>query len=99
VTDRLLKAYEYQTDWVNRLILGDSLVVMNSLLQYEGLGGQVQMIYMDPPAGVRRWVAEGPACVARAPAIRRQRMGRGRPRPSLQSPAGSTLCKRSRNWK
>jgi adenine-specific DNA-methyltransferase len=38
---------------VNRLILGDSLVVMNSLLQYEGLGGQVQMIYIDPPYGVK----------------------------------------------
>lgn len=53
VTDRLLKAYHHQTDWVNRLILGDSLVVMNSLLQYEGLGGQVQVIYMDPPYGVK----------------------------------------------
>ncbi len=53
VTDRLLKAYEHHTGWVNRLILGDSLVVMNSLLQYEGLGSQVQMIYMDPPYGVR----------------------------------------------
>ncbi len=53
VADRLLKAYEHPTPWVNRLILGDSLVVMNSLLQYEGLGGQVQMIYMDPPDGVR----------------------------------------------
>jgi adenine-specific DNA-methyltransferase len=53
VTDRLLKAYEHQTGWVNRLILGDSLVVMNSLLEYEGLGGQVQMIYMDPPYGVK----------------------------------------------
>ena len=52
VTDRLLKAYEHQTGWVNRLVLGDSLVVMNSLLQYEGLGNQVQMIYMDPPYGV-----------------------------------------------
>ena len=53
VADRLLKAYEHPTPWLNRLILGDSLVVMNSLLQYEGLGGQVQMIYMDPPYGVR----------------------------------------------
>jgi adenine-specific DNA-methyltransferase len=35
------------------MILGDSLVVMNSLLQYEGLGGQVQMIYTDPPYGVK----------------------------------------------
>lgn len=53
VADRLLKAYEHEGPWVNRLILGDSLVVMNSLLQYEGLGGKVQMIYMDPPYGVR----------------------------------------------
>lgn len=53
VADRLLKAYEYPTPWVNRLILGDSLVVMNSLLQYEGLAGQAQMIYIDPPYGVR----------------------------------------------
>lgn len=35
------------------MILGDSLVVMNSLLAYEGLGGQVQMIYIDPPYGVK----------------------------------------------
>src|SRR5208283_5739058 len=33
--------------------LGDSLAVMNSLLHYEGLGGQVQMIYVDPPYGVK----------------------------------------------
>ena len=53
ITDQVLKAYEYPDQWVNRMILGDSLVVMNSLLHYEGLGGQVQMIYMDPPYGVR----------------------------------------------
>lgn len=53
VVDQVLKAYEYQDRWVNRMILGDSLVVMNSLLHYEGLGGQVQMIYMDPPYGVK----------------------------------------------
>jgi adenine-specific DNA-methyltransferase len=53
ITDQTLRAYEYPDQWVNRLILGDSLVVMNSLLHYEGLGGQVQMIYMDPPYGVR----------------------------------------------
>jgi adenine-specific DNA-methyltransferase len=34
------------------MILGDSLVVMNSLLRYEQMGGEVQMIYMDPPYGV-----------------------------------------------
>ena len=51
--DRLLKAYEHQDGWVNRLILGDSLVVMNSLIGYEGLGGQVQTIYVDPPYAVK----------------------------------------------
>ena len=53
IKDQVLRAYEYQDDWTNRMILGDSLVVMNSLLRYEGMGGQVQMIYMDPPYGVR----------------------------------------------
>src|SRR5437762_13664823 len=48
-----LEAYEHTGGWVNRLILGDSLVVMNSLLEYEGLGGQVKMIYIDPPYGVK----------------------------------------------
>jgi adenine-specific DNA-methyltransferase len=53
VADQVLRAYEYQDEWVNRMILGDSLVVMNSFLHYEGLGGQVQMVYMDPPYGVK----------------------------------------------
>ena len=53
IIDQILKAYEYKDKWVNRLVLGDSLVVMNSLVHYEGLGGQVQMIYMDPPYGVK----------------------------------------------
>ena len=53
IHDRLLKAYEHRNGWVNRLILGDSLVVMNSLLGFEGLGGQVQTIYMDPPYAVK----------------------------------------------
>jgi len=52
ITDQVMRAYEYPDKWVNRMILGDSLVVMNSLLQYESLGGHVQMIYMDPPYGV-----------------------------------------------
>ena len=51
--ERLLKAYEHRNGWVNRLILGDSLVVMNSLLGFEGLGGQVQTIYVDPPYAVK----------------------------------------------
>ncbi len=52
IYDQVLRAYEHRDKWVNRMILGDSLVVMNSLLRYESLGGQVQMIYIDPPYGV-----------------------------------------------
>ncbi|MCF6356151.1 MAG: site-specific DNA-methyltransferase, partial [Candidatus Polarisedimenticolaceae bacterium] len=52
ITDKL-DAYEHKGPWTNRMVLGDSLQVMNSLLEYEGLGGQVQMIYMDPPYGVK----------------------------------------------
>lgn len=45
--------YKHDRDWANRLIAGDSLLVMNSLLQKEGMAGQVQMIYIDPPYGIR----------------------------------------------
>lgn len=48
-----LDAYEHKGPWTNRLVLGDSLQVMNSLLEYEGMGGQVQTIYFDPPYGVK----------------------------------------------
>jgi len=48
-----LDAYEHKGPWQNRMILGDSLQIMNSLLEFEGLGGQVQMVYMDPPYGVK----------------------------------------------
>jgi adenine-specific DNA-methyltransferase len=53
VHEQILSAYEHKNGWVNRMILGDSLVVMNSLLHYEDMGRQVQMIYMDPPYGVK----------------------------------------------
>jgi len=52
VTDRL-DAYEHKGPWQNRMVLGDSLQVMNSMLEFEGLGGQVQMVYIDPPYGVK----------------------------------------------
>jgi len=52
IRDRL-EAYEHKGPWQNRMILGDSLAVMNSLLEFEGLGEQVQMIYIDPPYGVK----------------------------------------------
>ena len=45
--------YRHRHNWSNRLVAGDSLLVMNSLLEKEGLGGQVQMIYIDPPYGIR----------------------------------------------
>ena len=48
-----LEAYEHKGPWQNRMILGDSLSVMNSLIEFEGMTGQVQMIYIDPPYGVR----------------------------------------------
>jgi len=53
IADQVLRAYEHKDKWVNRMILGDSLVVMNSLLHYESLGEQVQMVYLDPPYGIR----------------------------------------------
>lgn len=52
LTDKL-DAYEHKGPWQNRMILGDSLQIMNSLLEFEGLGGQVQMVYIDPPYGVK----------------------------------------------
>ena len=48
-----VKFYQHDVDWANRLILGDSLQVMASLAQRENLAGAVQMIYLDPPYGIR----------------------------------------------
>jgi adenine-specific DNA-methyltransferase len=45
--------YKHDKGWSNRLVTGDSLLVMNSLLQKEGMAGHVQMIYLDPPYGIR----------------------------------------------
>jgi len=45
--------YKHRHNWSNRLIAGDSLLVMNSLLEKEGMGGQIQMIYFDPPYGIK----------------------------------------------
>lgn len=45
--------YRHDVDWTNRLILGDSLQVMSSLARREDLAGKVQMIYMDPPYGIK----------------------------------------------
>ena len=48
-----IEFYKHRRNWTNRLIAGDSLLVINSLLEKEGLSGQVQMIYIDPPYGIR----------------------------------------------
>lgn len=48
-----LDFYKHDRGWANRLVAGDSLLVMNSLLQKEGMAGQVQMIYIDPPYGIK----------------------------------------------
>ena len=53
IGEKIRGAYEHLNGWQNRLILGDSLQVMNSLLEYEGMGRQVQMVYMDPPYGIK----------------------------------------------
>ncbi|HET7314171.1 MAG TPA: hypothetical protein VFJ08_07445, partial [Salinisphaera sp.] len=45
--------YRFDANWQNRMILGDSLQVMASLAEREGLRGQVQCIYLDPPYGIK----------------------------------------------
>lgn len=51
--EKLVEFYQHPMKWQNRLILGDSLLVMASLAEKEGLRGKVQMIYVDPPYGIR----------------------------------------------
>jgi len=48
-----IEFYKHSEGWSNRLIAGDSLIVMNSLLEKEGMAGKVQMIYIDPPYGIK----------------------------------------------
>ena len=45
--------YQHDQNWTNRMILGDSLQVMASLAEREGLRGKVQCIYFDPPYGIK----------------------------------------------
>ena len=48
-----IEFYKHAHNWSNRFVAGDSLLVMNSLLEKEGLAGQVQMLYFDPPYGIK----------------------------------------------
>ena len=47
-----IEFYQHGVNWTNRMIAGDSLIIMNSLLEKEGMAGQVQMVYIDPPYGI-----------------------------------------------
>ncbi len=51
--EKVSEYYHHQDGWTNRLIQGDSHLVMASLLEREGMAGQVQTIYFDPPYGIR----------------------------------------------
>jgi len=51
--DRKIEFYQHDQKWANRMILGNSLHVMTSLAEKEGLKGKVQMIYIDPPYGIK----------------------------------------------
>ncbi len=48
-----IEFYQHEQHWSNRMILGDSLLVMASLAEKEGLKGKVQVVYMDPPYGIK----------------------------------------------
>ena len=48
-----IEFYQHEHNWSNRLIAGDSLLVMNSLIEKEGIAGKVQMIFIDPPYGIK----------------------------------------------
>ena len=48
-----IEFYKHSHNWTNRMIAGDNLLVMNSLIEKEGMAGKVQTIYIDPPYGIR----------------------------------------------
>lgn len=50
---KIIDFYHHEVGWANRLVLGDSLLVMNSLLEREHMAGKVQCVFMDPPYGVK----------------------------------------------
>ena len=51
--DEVVDFYAHEGNWSNRMILGDSLMVMNSLAEKELLRGKVQMVFIDPPYGIK----------------------------------------------
>jgi len=51
--DKAVEFYQHDMNWSNRMILGDSLTVMSSLLERERMAGTVQCVFMDPPYGIK----------------------------------------------
>ena len=51
--DKVSEYYHHQDGWTNRMIQGDSHLVMSSLLEREGMAGQIQTIFFDPPYGIK----------------------------------------------
>ena len=81
--DKKVDFYRWDQHWSNRMILGDSLLVMTSLAEKEALKGKVQMIYIDPPYGIKfgsNWQ------VLDAQARRQGWEGRGRDAPARADP-------------
>ena len=82
--DQRVDFYHHEGNWSNRLILGNSLLVMTSLTEKEGLKGKVQMIYLDPPYGIKfgsNWQVSHPQ------AQREGRQGRRRHPPARTGPS------------
>ena len=72
----LVDFYQHQANWSNRMILGDSLNVMSSLAEREALRGKVQMIYIDPPYGIKfgsNWQASARKRTSRTASSRTRR--------------------------
>ncbi len=77
--DKKIEFYEHDQHWSNRMILGDSLVVMTSLAEKEGLKGKVQTIYFDPPYGIKfgsNWQVS----------TRKREVGDGKPQDTTRQP-------------
>lgn len=51
--NKAIEFYKHEQNWSNRLIAGDSLLIMNSLIEKEGINEKVQMVYIDPPYGIK----------------------------------------------
>ena len=93
--EQQVEFYQHEQNWANRLILGDSLLVMASLAEKEGLKGQVQMIYLDPPYGIKfasNWQVSSATIELPGWRTPSQRSGRISGLPSTCTSPGTTWC-------